>query len=169
MRRLTVASLEAASNQIGETDGPGTGFAVTVVALDKGYSVEQIVEGAPLSADGSIPGVQAEGQALNVLSEPAEPNGFRRPAQAPDEPSVLELRVDFLGATLMQIHTASFDRQQRELDEAIAQAREGLVEDDYQIIYDTLMLVGRGYTLEQALTGVFLGPTSLDGLGVSAT
>jgi len=78
---ITSDVVAAASNRIGDHHGERLGFAVTVVALDSGYSIEQIVESPTPNADGSIEGVQPAGPPLGVLSAPAAPGGLRRPAQ----------------------------------------------------------------------------------------
>lgn len=163
---ITSDIVAVTSNRIGDQHGERLGFAVTAVALDSGYSLEQLVESPTPSADGSIEGVQPAGPPLGVLSAPAEPSGFRRSA-TPDETPVGDFRVTVLSTTLEGIYDKAFPiaDPQAELDARTAAAREGYTEADYDILFAVLMVVGRGYTLEQTMEAFFFGTIESDAFG----
>ena len=122
---LSSAGVVSATNRIGEQYGPAVGFAVTVGALDRGYSVSQIVDASSLSDDGSIDGVAPAGPVLGVLSAPVEPAGFRRPAVAADDPPLSDFRVTVLNTTIEGIYDKAFHNPDPQIafDEATAAAR----------------------------------------------
>ncbi len=161
--QITTDVIAATSNRIGDQHGERLGFAVTVAALDSGYTAAQIVESATPNEDGLIDGVEPAGPPLGVLSAPPEPGGFRRTAQ-PGNPPVGDFRVTVLNTTLEGIYDKAFPVTdlQAEFDQRTAEAREGFTEADYGILNGVLILMGRGYTLEQAMEAFFFGTLGLD-------
>jgi hypothetical protein len=162
------ASITAAATSIVEVHGGALGFAVTVVAMDHGYSAQQIVEGPAIDADGVIMGVDPDGAPLGVLA--AGPQGFGFRSAGSSGSSARDRQLGFLGATLDDVYLAgvrAVANQQAAEAAAAAEEAEARAEQDRILDTEKLMtivviaLIAQGYSLEQALEGVFLSEFSV--------
>lgn len=135
--------------------GPDEGFAAAVEALDQGYSVDQIMNGADtIEPNGSVPGVGPAGAPLDVVAWSGDASG----------------ETIYLAAeTLAAAPNPSAEELQAALNrhfEPTAALTDGPTQDDIELaekeaaealITGILGLVDVGYTLDQIIEGVFFG------------
>lgn len=140
--------------------GDAGAFAVTMIALDRGYSVEQIAAGDVIAVDGSIGTEQPAGSARGFLV--SGPQGLMRRQADVRLPEELDLRVEFLGSTLNEIHGATWNRHEEAVKQAAAEFNEEFTPDHVRLSWAVVQLVSRGYTPEQAIEGLVFGEVTLD-------
>lgn len=154
--------------------GDVDGFAVTVVALDSGYSVSQIVANPSIGADGLIVGLDPDGAPLGLVESDAGPQGFRAtPSTTPPPPKRPTDRLLFLfDLTLDDVHEEATKQLQAQLDrdfeewKAAAQAELAAAEseaEDIRLAAVVLILIAQGYTLDDAMQGIFFGDYEVSG------
>jgi hypothetical protein len=154
--------------------GPDEAFARVVVSIDLGYSLDQVLAAADIDAAGSIAGVEPAGAPLGLVV--AEPAGFA-PAAATREAK--RRGWDSLDLLLSDVHgraaalaaddlVAEWRAEQAALEAAeVERARQEAIEfESIRMTAYVMMLLGRGYTLEQAVEGLYFGELENDdGLG----
>jgi hypothetical protein len=139
--------------------GPEDGFAAVVLALDHGYDVAQVVNGAAsVAPDGTIAGVTPSGPAPGLFTESAEAFGGALIVAA--GPVVLaaaeEVTIDDFSAVLRR----NFDERSSLSTHPVAETVSAEDEDRATVeamIGGILALVDVGYTLDQIVEGLVLG------------
>lgn len=140
--------------------GDAGAFAVTMIAFDRGYSVEQIAAGEVIAVDGSIGIEEPAGPARGFLV--SGPQGLVRRQTNVRLPEELNLRVEFLASTLNEIHGATWNRHEEAVRKAAAEFNEEFTPDHVRLSWAVVQLVSRGYTPEQAIEGLVFGEVTLD-------
>lgn len=142
--------------------GDAGSFAATLIALDRGFTVAQIAEGESIAIDGSIGSQLPAGAERGFLVR--GPQGLVCQQQAVQLPEELQLRVDFLGSTINEIHGATWNRHQADVERAAREFNEEFTPDHLLLAWSVVQLVSRGYTPEQAIEGLVFGTVILDGV-----
>ncbi|GAB3249597.1 hypothetical protein [Nocardioides dilutus] len=162
--RTQAEGLVDAESQITEEWGDVDGFAVTLLAIDRGYLLDQIVANPTIAADGTIEGVDPAGSASGMFGEltAAAAEG----ASAHTVPAVHRLAPpghnddarpsDAFLAFIDSSAGAMFDAAQRHLAELARQERLA-AEFEQSLTLTTLALLTRGYTAEQLTEALFFG------------
>ena len=167
---LTVERIDAAATTIDEQWGERDGFAVVMLAADRGYAIDQIVEHPQIEGDGSIGGVEPAGPTRGLI-EPAAGSGARRFGDGRSPANVLisfdtsldgspaDAYVAFVDQSLGELFTAAQahrDRQAREA--AAAEAFEA------EVSAIAMGLLARGYSLEHVIEAIVLSEWKLASL-----
>ena len=165
------ADLEAAATRIADQWGARDGFAVTVIALDRGYSVDQLLDATAIDEDGTVPGTEPEDSdaglvelaaagATDALGTPTLALAGIGLAALPAQeggPTVADATVAFLDESLGEI----FDAGVAHL-EALEAAEEAEAQREEIIIDITLSLAARGYSVEQIIEAMWFGTIRAD-------
>lgn len=122
----------------------------------------QIAEGESIAIDGSIGNQQPAGAERGFLVR--GPQGLMRQQQAVQLPEELQLRVEFLGSTINEIHGATWNRYKADVERAARELNEEFTPDHLLLAWSVVQLVSRGYTPEQAIEGLVFGTVILDGV-----
>lgn len=152
--------LDAIGRNVAEHGDAGA-FAAVLIALDRGFTVAQIAEGESMATDGSIGNQQPAGPERGFLVR--GPQGLVRQQQTVQLPEELNLRVEFLGSTINEIHGATWNRHQADVERAAREFNEEFTPDHVRLAWAVVQLVSRGYTPEQAIEGLVFGTVILDG------
>lgn len=151
--------LDAVGRNVAEHGDAGA-FAVTMIAFDRGYSVEQIAAGGVIEVDGSIGVEEPAGPAREFLVR--GPQSLVRRQADVRLPEELDLRVEFLSSTLNEIHSATWNRHEEAVRKAAEEFNEEFTPDHVRLSWAVVQLVSRGYTPEQAIEGLVFGEVTLD-------
>lgn len=146
--------------------GAADGFAVTIIAVDNGYTVAQIVESPLIDAVGMIEGVEPDGEPAGLIEVESagsdeqslgagiELVGLRREAFPAEPPTAIY--IAFIDATIGDV----YDAGQAQL--AQLKAQEELDEQfDDDVAFAALALLDRGYSLEQIIESMVFGTIDL--------
>lgn len=135
-------------------------FYAVVAAFDRGYSAEQVIQHpADVAADGTIPGVDPDGPAAEVLSPitagGAPPPGRvsaapRRLVAGPDGLSPQNQYINFIDATLGEVYDAGLAHLQQEAD------------FQQSVVEMTILLGASGYSVEQIVEALILDSWDID-------
>lgn len=144
--------------------GELNGFAVTMVALDSGYLLSQIVDSPSINSEGSLVGVAPAGPALGQFDS-VGPTGLRSVPSAPSTPPADRLSVLF-GLTLQEIHEDAATKLGEQVAAEISATRDADAEkaaaaaagaEGARVLAVVLLLLAQGYDFEQVIQGIIFG------------
>jgi hypothetical protein len=157
---FTIEDVTAAGDTIVADWGDEDGLAVLLLAVDAGYSIEQIVENPSITAAGTIAGVEPAGAALGLLEDP--PPGVATQGasgamlvvfqDAPPDWTPSDTFIDFVDNTAGDLFFAA-----RAHLEDLRSRDAGADEWELAITTTTAGLLARGYTPDQVIEALLLG------------
>lgn len=149
----------AAAGAIEAQWGAEDGFAVILLSIDRGYSIDQILETPSLGSDGTIDGLVPDDGPLGLIEaapddgEAAE-EGFGEIVLASVVSSLAPngAYIEFLDETASEI----FMMASRHLADQDA-AAQAAIQTGALVLQLTLLLMSRGYNLDQVVEALFFG------------
>jgi hypothetical protein len=160
--------------------GPEGAFAAVVIALDRGYTADQLVPAARLTADGTVDGAEPAGEPQGLVELPGD--GEERASGADIEVRLVSTGtvlptqndVDPTEAALLGLDLTVGDAHRQaagqayleemgwpEPPEAVAGGGEATIEG-YELTITILALARSGYSFEQIIAAVVTGDVTTD-------
>jgi hypothetical protein len=149
--------------------GDQEGFAALLLAVDTGYSIDQVIDHADeLTATGAIEGVEPSGPSLGLLEDPPEARGralvilAMAVAQSSDW-SASDTYIDFIDNTVGDLFAAAGEHLE-------AQREQEAADEEFEQLVTLVAagLLARGYSLEQVVEALFFKQWAADDLQPSA-